>query len=141
MEILKAWLDVSVMGVLGLMSFVTVWMAVERMLYYRKVDLASFTTEEELRIELTNNLTMISTIGSNAPYVGLLGTVFGIMLTFYEIGDSGALAVGEIMKGLAMALKATALGLAVAIPAIIAYNGLLRRADSLSAIWAARRGR
>jgi len=141
MEILKAWLDVSVMGILGLMSFVTVWMAVERMLFYRKVDLASFTTEEELRIELTNNLTMISTIGSNAPYVGLLGTVFGIMLTFYEIGDSGALAVGEIMKGLAMALKATALGLAVAIPAIIAYNGLMRRADSLSAIWVARRGR
>ena len=141
MEDMKLWLDVSVMVVLGLMSFATVWMAVERTLYFRKVDVGAFTSEEELRIDLTRNLTVISTIGANAPYVGLLGTVFGIMITFYEIGDGGAMAVGSIMKGLALALKATALGLAVAIPSIIAYNGLMRRADTLSAVWAARRGR
>ena len=65
-------------------------------------------------------------IYSNAPYVGLLGTVIGIMLTFYDMGSTGAIDAGRIMTGLSLALKATALGLAVAIPTLISYNGLQR---------------
>ena len=77
----------------------------------------------------------ISSIGSNAPYVGLLGTVLGILLTFYDLGHGGGIDTNAIMLGLALALKATAMGLLVAIPAILIYNGLLRRVDVLTARW------
>ena len=72
-------------------------------------------------------MTTIFIIYSNAPYVGLLGTVLGIMITFYEMGQSGGLNAKDIMVGMSLALKATALGLVVAIPALIAYNGLTRK--------------
>ena len=135
MEFLKHYLDYLVIGILGLMSFVLVWMVVERYLYFRKVDLDAFTSEEGLNIALTRHLTIISSIGSNAPYVGLLGTVLGILITFYDIGQGGAIEPSAIMLGLALALKATALGLVVAIPAIIFYNALLRRVEVLHARW------
>ncbi len=70
---------------------------------------------------------MIATIGSNAPYVGLLGTVLGIMLIFYNMGQEGMVDSAKIMTGLALTLKATAPGLLVAIPAVVLYNLLLRR--------------
>ncbi len=66
---------------------------------------------ETLKIDLTRNLTTISSIGSNAPYVGLLGTVLGILVTFYTMGQGGKIEVNAIMLGLALALKATAAGL------------------------------
>ena len=68
---------------------------------------------------------------SNAPYIGLLGTVIGIMITFHDMGASGNMNAGEIMIGLSLALKATALGLLVAIPTLIIYNGFLRKVDVL----------
>lgn len=135
MEFLKAYLDMMVFGTLGVMSFFTVWFAIERTQYYRRVKLAEIINAEELQVRLTNNLTFISTIGSNAPYVGLLGTVLGIMITFYDIGQGGEINPKIIMVGLALALKATAAGLVVAIPAIIFYNGLLRKVDVLTARW------
>ena len=89
----------------------------------------------ELEIALTNNLTTISTIGANAPYVGLLGTVLGIMITFYDIGQGGKIDANTVMLGLALALKATAAGLLVAIPSIMFYNGLLRKVEVLKSLW------
>ena len=65
---------------------------------------------------------LIATIGSSAPYIGLLGTVLGIMLTFYSMGKTGFMDTNKIMVGLALALKVTAVGLMVAIPAVIIYN-------------------
>lgn len=135
MELLKEYLDYGVIGILGFMSFLMVWFAIERYIFYRKVDLGKFTHPDELNVELTRNLTIISSIGSNAPYVGLLGTVLGILLTFYDIGLHGSIDTNAIMLGLALALKATALGLVVAIPAILIYNGLLRKTDVLTARW------
>ena len=117
------------------MSFLMVWFGIERYLFYRRVDLGQFTHPDELTIELTRNLTLISSIGSNAPYVGLLGTVLGILLTFYDIGKGGGIDTNAVMLGLALALKATALGLVVAIPAILIYNGLLRKVEVLCARW------
>jgi len=134
-ELLKEYLDAGVMGVLGFMSFLMVWFALERWIYFRKVDLSAFTHPDELNVELTRHLTILSSIGSNAPYVGLLGTVLGILLTFYDIGTQGSIDTNAVMLGLALALKATALGLVVAIPAILLYNGLLRRVDVLTAKW------
>jgi len=135
LELLKEYLDYGVIGILGFMSFLMVWFAIERYIFYRKVDLGKFTHPDELNVELTRNLTIISSIGSNAPYVGLLGTVLGILLTFYDIGLHGSIDTNAIMLGLALALKATALGLVVAIPAILIYNGLLRKTDVLTARW------
>jgi len=134
-ELLRQYLDVGVFGILGSMSFLMVWFGIERYLFYRRVDLKRFTHPAELNIELTRNLTLISSIGSNAPYVGLLGTVLGILLTFYDIGQGGGIDTNAVMLGLALALKATALGLLVAIPAILIYNGLLRKVDVLAARW------
>lgn len=134
-EFLRAWLDYLVFGILGLMSFLMLWFAFERLIYFWRLRLAEFDHPETLGIALTRNLTWISTIGSNAPYVGLLGTVFGILITFYDIGQSSTIEPGAIMTGLALALKATAAGLLVAIPSIMIYNGLLRRVEVITAKW------
>ena len=135
MEYIRNYLDYAVFGTLGFMSFLALWFAIERFLFYRKIDLQNFRQADELQIVLTKNLTLISTIASNAPYIGLLGTVSGIILTFYDMGQSSNIDTQSIMVGLALALKATAMGLFVAIPAIILYNGLLRRVDVLTALW------
>jgi biopolymer transport protein ExbB len=99
------------------------------------VDLGSFRRVEDLEIALTRHLTVIATVGANAPYVGLLGTVLGILITFHDMGQGGAIDTSTIMVGLALALKATALGLLVAMPSIVFYNALLRRVDVLKARW------
>lgn len=137
MEFLQENLDYLVLGTLGFMSFVMLALTVERYLYLNKVSLQQFDHIETLKIALTRNLTTISSIGSNAPYVGLLGTVMGILVTFYTMGQGGKLDVNIIMLGLALALKATAAGLLVAIPAIMFYNALLRKVDVLTARWQA----
>lgn len=135
MQYLKAYLDYAVVGALGLMSFLMLALVIERYLYLARVDLGRFADLEELNIALTDHLTAIATIGANAPYVGLLGTVLGILITFHDLGQGGAIETSAIMLGLALALKATALGLLVAIPSIIFYNALLRRVEVLQARW------
>jgi biopolymer transport protein ExbB len=137
MEFLKIYLDHMVLGTLGFMSFIMLAFAVERYVYFWRIKLADFKHLELLKVALTRNLTSISSVGSNAPYVGLLGTVLGILITFNEMGQSSKLDVNNIMLGLAMALKATAAGLLVAIPAILFYNGLMRKVDVLVGRWTA----
>lgn len=135
MEWLKLYLDYVVIGLLGFMLFLAVAFAVERWLYYRQVSVERFSHLETFHTALTRNLTIISSVGANAPYVGLLGTVLGIMITFHDLGQSAAIETGAVMTGLALALKATAMGLIVAIPSILFYNGLMRRVDVLVAEW------
>jgi biopolymer transport protein ExbB len=139
-ESLKITLDFAVLGLLGLMSVMMLAMAIERVLFYRSVDLSGFSHQDTLNIALTRNLTWVYTVGANAPYVGLLGTVLGILITFYEMGQGGQVDVNHIMLGLAMALKATAAGLVVAIPAITIYNGLTRKVEVLIGEWRALKG-
>ncbi|WP_334091464.1 MotA/TolQ/ExbB proton channel family protein, partial [Helicobacter typhlonius] len=88
-----------------------------------------------LELVLHKRLTIIATIGSNAPYIGLLGTVFGIMVTFVEIGSNALIDTQSIMVGLSLALKATAAGLIVAIPSIVFYNFLLRKTEVILSLW------
>ena len=140
MEWLRSTIDYGVIGLLGFMSVVAVAVAIERRLYYAKVAVGAFSDRRELELELTRRLHVIATIGSNAPYIGLLGTVLGIMLTFYTMGLDGVMDTGAIMVGLALALKATAAGLVVAIPAITLYNVLLRRVKELTVQWERRHG-
>jgi biopolymer transport protein ExbB len=104
---------------------------VERWLFYRRVDLAQYSNVQLLEITLTRRLVIIGTVAANAPYIGLLGTVFGIMLTFHTMGTSGTMAVNTIMIGLSLALKATAVGLMVAIPCVVMNNVLRRRVAEL----------
>ena len=124
-------LDYGVMGTLGLMSVVTLWLFIERMMFYKSVRIEDYKHRDNLELDLTDNIGIISAIGSNAPYVGLLGTVVGIMITFYSLGDIGAVDAKKIMIGLALALKATATGLVVAMPAIVAYTIVLRKVERI----------
>ncbi|MFH1148401.1 MAG: TonB-system energizer ExbB [Pseudomonadota bacterium] len=141
MEWLKVAVDYGIIGLLMVLSVVSIGIAIERYLLYRQIELSRFSNKTALEIELTNKLNIIATIGSNAPYIGLLGTVLGIMLTFYAIGNEGAMDPGKVMIGLALALKATAVGIVVAIPSVVLYNILLRRAKVLLMQWDMEYGR
>ncbi|MFU2088884.1 TonB-system energizer ExbB [Avibacterium avium] len=138
---LQHYVDYIILGLLGLMSFIMVWFVIERFLFLSRVDVSRYTNIHELDIDLNRNLTIISTIGSNAPYVGLLGTVIGILLTFYELGNSGGdIDAAAIMLNLSLALKATAVGILVAIPSMVFYNGLLRKVEVNRLKWKALNG-
>ena len=134
-NLLQNSIDYGVIGLLGFMSFLTLWFWIERVLFYKNINLHSYSTKEALQIDLTNNISIISSFGSNAPYIGLLGTVFGIIITFYVMGQSGELDAKSIMTSLALALKATAMGLLVAIPAIFFHTHLVRKLEVLVARW------
>jgi biopolymer transport protein ExbB/biopolymer transport protein TolQ len=82
---------------------------------------ASMTRE---RKEFERGLTFLGTLGNNAPFVGLLGTVIGVIESFHQLGGAGQNkeAMGGVMSGISEALVATAVGLVVALPAVVAYN-------------------
>jgi len=135
-----AWLsyaiDFGIIGLLILLSVISLAIFLERWFFLRKVDPVVYDKgRRNLEIEITQKLGVIASIGSNAPYIGLLGTVLGIMLTFSTIGVEGYVDATRIMAGIALALKATAIGLIVAIPSIVFYNTLLRRVKVILLEW------
>ena len=135
-EQLKNIVDYGIIGLLIFLSFITFAYAIERILFYRGIKLTDYKSKTALELDIAKRLPTIASIGSNAPYIGLLGTVIAIILTFYIIGDQqDTINPGEIMKHLALALKATAAGLVVAIPATVIYNALLTKVDTLLAQW------
>lgn len=81
----------------------------------------------ELR-SMESGLTLLASIGSTAPFVGLFGTVVGIMNALRDIGQSGSASLDVVAGPIGDALIATAIGIAVAVPAVLAYNFFLRRA-------------
>lgn len=81
---------------------------------------------------LENRLLFLATVGSAAPFVGLFGTVWGIMQSFQAIAASKNTSLAVVAPGIAEALLATAMGLAAAIPAVIAYNKLSSSASKLT---------
>jgi len=128
-------IDYGVLGLLGVLSILIVAIGIERIFFYRQVDLAGFQDGKTLELALSSRLFVIASVASNAPYLGLLGTVMGIMLTFYQMGLDNSIDTGQIMVGLALALKATAVGLVVALVAVTLYNALLRRVTVLTLQW------
>ncbi len=82
--------------------------------------------------KLYTYLTFLATTGSTTPFIGLFGTVWGIMNAFRGIGVTGSASLAVVAPGIAEALITTAAGLAAAIPAVIAYNYYLSRARSLT---------
>ncbi len=135
-EQIKNIVDYGIIGLLAFLSFVTFMFTIERLLYFRSIKLEAYTHKNVLELDLSKHLPTIASIGSNAPYIGLLGTVLAIILTFYIIGDQqDTINPSEIMKHLALALKATAAGLIVAIPATVFYNALMTKVDILLTQW------
>lgn len=135
MDVLKHAVDYGIIGLLLALSLWSVAVAVERWLFYRRIDVMQFTSLQALEIALTKRLVVIGTVAANAPYIGLLGTVLGIMLTFHTMGTSGTMAVNTIMIGLSLALKATAVGLLVAIPCVVMNNILRRKVSEVVAYY------
>jgi biopolymer transport protein TolQ len=80
---------------------------------------------------LEHNLAFLATVGSTSPYVGLFGTVWGIMNSFQALGGVQSATIAMVAPGIAEALIATAMGLFAAIPAVIAYNRYADRVDRL----------
>jgi len=83
------------------------------------------------RAKLEKHLGFLATTGSSTPFIGLFGTVWGIMTSFMDIGQAGSASLTIVAPGIAEALIATAMGLVAAIPAVIAYNYYLSRANNL----------
>jgi len=78
-------------------------------------------------LRLRQGLTFLATVGNTAPFVGLFGTVWGIMRAFHDIGLKGSASLAEVAPGISEALVATAFGLVAAIPAVIGYNYFTQR--------------
>ncbi|MCF6252250.1 MAG: protein TolQ [Methylococcaceae bacterium] len=97
------------------------------------------SAQRVMRIELTRELDrldetlpFLATVGSTSPYVGLFGTVWGIMNSFRALGDVKQATLANVAPGIAEALIATAIGLFAAIPAVVAYNRFSTRLDRLT---------
>jgi biopolymer transport protein TolQ len=82
-------------------------------------------------VKLERYLNFLATTGSTSPFIGLFGTVWGIMTSFHGIGTSGSASLAIVAPGIAEALIATAVGLVAAIPAVIAYNYYLSMARKM----------
>jgi biopolymer transport protein ExbB len=132
---LKQAIDFGVIGLLLLLSVMVVAVALERVFFYRAARPETYASVEAFELALTRRLTLIASVASNAPYIGLLGTVLGIMLTFASMDLSAGADPGKIMTGLALALKSTAAGLVVALISVVAYNALLRQAKVMILEW------
>lgn len=96
-------------------------------------------TERAMRIALTQevdkleqNLSFLATVGSTSPYVGLFGTVWGIMTSFQALGHVSQATISMVAPGISEALIATAMGLFAAIPAVIAYNKYANSVERLT---------
>ena len=97
------------------------------------------SAQRVMRIELSRelerldeHLAFLATVGSTSPYVGLFGTVWGIMNSFMSLGNVKQATLAQVAPGIAEALIATAMGLFAAIPAVVAYNRFSTRLDRLT---------
>ena len=97
----------------------------------QRIDRAMYTTVDREVGRLQSKLLVLATVGSSAPFIGLFGTVWGIMNSFQSIAVSKSTNLAVVAPGIAEALLATALGLLAAIPAVIAYNKFSAEAESL----------
>lgn len=94
------------------------WLEIRTQLVLRKI-----------RAELGRKLSLLASIGSTAPFIGLFGTVWGIYLALVKIGEAGSASIAQVSVPVGEALTMTAIGLVVAIPAVLAFN-LFSRANS-----------
>ena len=93
---------------------------------------AMLRSEESINNKLAGGLSFLATVGATSPFVGLLGTVIGIYSALIKIGISGSASIDQVAGPVGEALIMTAIGLFVAVPAVIAYNWLQARNKSIS---------
>jgi biopolymer transport protein ExbB len=91
------------------------------------VDLCIHRATERVQRRLSNGMSLLATVGSTAPFVGLFGTVWGIYHALTAIGIAGQASIDKVAGPVGESLIMTAIGLAVAVPAVLGYNWLLRR--------------
>lgn len=99
----------------------------------QRVALAMNSAVTEEADKLSDRLNFLATVGSVAPFVGLFGTVWGIMNSFFQIGEQQNSSLAVVAPGISEALFATAIGLFAAIPAVIAYNRFSHRVNGFEA--------
>src|SRR5213082_3577911 len=87
---------------------------------------------DDVQSRLQDGLAFLATVGSTAPFVGLFGTVWGILNALTAIGIAGQASIDKVAGPVGEALIMTAMGLAVAVPAVLCYNFLVRRNKVLS---------
>ena len=131
LALLKEIVDYGIIGLLIVLNIISLALFIERLIFFKRLDTSKYKNEKVLKNALTKNLTIIGSIASNAPYIGLLGTVLAIMITFATIGSTPD--ASKIMQSIALALKTTAAGLVVAILSIFFYNILARLIENILA--------
>ncbi|MCK5242060.1 MotA/TolQ/ExbB proton channel family protein [bacterium] len=103
-----------------------------RALPYHQLDELMHTTREEERVKLERYLGVLGTLGNSAPFIGLFGTVVGIIKAFHDLAASGSGGPTVVAAGIAEALVATAAGLAVAIPCVMVFNYFMRKVKNIA---------
>lgn len=103
-----------------------------RQLPYGQLDELMMTTREEERVKLERYLGVLGTLGNSAPFIGLFGTVVGIIKAFHDLAASGSGGPTVVAAGIAEALVATAAGLAVAIPCVMVFNFYMRKVKTIA---------
>jgi biopolymer transport protein ExbB len=117
-----------VLWILIAMSVVSFGVIVERLLVFLSIKNQIQTyTAVQIRIILEKRLGILATFGNNAPFIGLFGTVLGVINAFHVLSNGNDFKVNAVMGGISEALVATAMGLFVAIPCVIAYNYFVRK--------------
>ena len=128
---LKAWADANPSYLAGMVqAALTAETSLSKS--NESVDRAVQSYLSSQRIELEKGLNVLATLGSNAPFIGLFGTVLGIIQSFGILSSQQGSAMNAVMLGLAEALIATAVGLFVAIPAVVSYNFFSQKLRNLT---------
>ena len=96
------------------------------------VESAMLGAKARVKLGLERNLAFLGTLGSNAPFIGLFGTVLGIIKAFHDLAGNQAGGIQVVMSGISEALVATAVGLLVAIPAVVGFNIYNRRVRAIT---------
>ena len=142
MSLTEAILKIALIGgdpvlyILILMSVISVAVTIERFIIIKRVERELLKLSPlDLKLTLEKRLGILATFGNNAPFIGLFGTVLGVIKAFYDLGNSNEFGVKVVMQGISEALVATAMGLFVAIPSVIAYNYFVRKIKTLLLIY------
>lgn len=117
-----------VLWVLIFMSIVSFGVIIERLIVFVSIksQLRDLNTAK-IKIILEKRLGVLATFGNNAPFIGLFGTVLGVINAFHTLSKGSEFGVNAVMGGISEALVATAAGLFVAIPSVMAYNYFVRK--------------
>lgn len=131
---IKTMIEVGVMSILALSLSSIVYFSIDRFSNFKFISgqLSKFQNKTELEIELNKKMTIIYSISSNAVYIGLLGTVMGIIVTLSQIGDSNQ---SGIIASLSLPLVSTAASLVVAIIGTFFYNALDAKIETVKMLW------